>query len=262
MPCFIPFAGRTAGPPAVWSRRRQLSQPVPPVRRSVASLLLLLALVAALPALPQAAGEIVVWAYTFKYQRAGESVSLLYPLLSPQGTIEFQKAGNTLVVHDTQAAVNRIMPLLRSFDHPARSLRLDVVVVRASRAPAVSPQVLRSDLPDWLTKRLHDLLKYDIFEVQAQAQLAGLEGQRVEYELGQEYKVGFRFGTLLPDQRLKLANFRIARRVEGRPDSNLLQSTLTIGLDQTISFGLASSEASREALMLVLTLKDDENGHR
>jgi hypothetical protein len=238
---------------------------VPPVRRSVASLLLLLALVAALPASPQASPspeEISVWAYTFKYQRSEEAVSLVYPLLSPQGTVEFQRAGNTLVVHDTQAAIKRIMPVLRSFDHPARPLRLDVVVVRASRAPAVSPQVQRSDLPDWLTKRLHDLLKYDIFEVQAQAQLAGLEGQRVEYELGPEYRVGFRFGTLLQDQRLKLANFRIARRVEGRPESNLLQSTLTIGLDQTISFGLARSESSREALMLVLTLKDDESPRR
>jgi hypothetical protein len=130
-------------------------------------------------------------------------------------------------------------------------------VVRASKAPAVSPQIQRSDLPGWLTKRLHDMLKYDIFEVQAQAQLSGLEGQRVEYELGPEYKVGFRFGTLLQDQRLKLTSFRISRRVEGRPESDLLQSTLTIGLEQTISFGLAKSEASREALMLVLTLRDD-----
>lgn len=235
---------------------------MPPVRRSVASLLLLLTLVAALPALSQAAGEIVVWGYTFKYQRPGEAVSLVYPLLSPQGTVEFQRAGNMLVIHDTQAAINQIMPVLRSFDHPARPLRLDVIVVRASRAPAVSPQYQRSDLPAWLTKRLHDLLKYDIFEVQAQAQLAGLEGQRVEYELGPEYKVGFRFGTLLQDQRLKLANFRISRRVEGRPEANLLQSTLTIGLDQTISFGLAKSESSREALMLVLTLREDEGPRR
>ena len=237
---------------------------MPPVRRSVASLLLLLTLVAALPALPQAAGEIGVWAYTFKYQRPGDALSLVYPLLSPQGAVELQRAGNknTLVIHDTQAAINQIVPVLRSFDHPPRPLRLDVSVVRASRAPAVSPQVQRSDLPDWLTKRLHDLLKYDIFEVQAQAQLAGLEGQRVEYELGPEYKVGFRFGTLLQDQRLKLANFRISRRVEGRPEANLLQSTLTIGLDQTISFGLAKSESSREALMLVLTLREDEGPRR
>jgi hypothetical protein len=230
---------------------------VSPVRRSVASLFLVLALGSALPAWPQAPapGEVVVRGYTFRYQRAGEAVSLVYPLLSPRGTVEFQPASNTLVIRDTQAAVNRIVPVLRNFDHPARPLRLDVVVVRARRAPAVSPQYQHSDLPDWLTKRLHSLLAYDIFERQAQAQLAGLEGQWVVYELGPEYKVSFRFGTLLEDQRLKLSNFRVFRRVEGR-ESNLVQSTLTLALDQTISLGLAKSEESREALMLVLTLRE------
>jgi hypothetical protein len=233
-----------------------------PLRRSVVSLLLLLALTSALPALPQAPGEIVVRAYTFKYQQAGEAVSLVYPLLSPRGTIELQPGGNTLVIHDTQAAINRIVPVLRSFDHKARPLRLEVVVVRASRAPAVSPHVQHSDLPDWLTKRLHDLLAYDIFETQAQAQLSGTEGQWVVYELGPEYKVSFRFGTLLADQRLKLSNFRFSRRAEGRPESNLVQSTLTLALDQTLSLGLAKSEASREALMLVLTLRDGDSPRR
>ena len=49
-------------------------------------------------------------------------------------------------------------------------------MVRASRA-TVSPQVQHSDLPEALTKRLRDLLAYDVFEMQAQAQLAGTEGQ-------------------------------------------------------------------------------------
>jgi type II/III secretion system protein len=225
------------------------------VRRSIASFLLVLAVASPLLAQGQG-GEVVVQAYTFKYQRASEAVPLVYPLLSPRGTVEYQPAGNTLVIRDTQAAIQRIVPVLRRFDHPRLPLRLEVFVVRASRS-VISP-AQGSDLPEWLTKRLHDLLTYDFYEMQAQAQLAGSEGQRVVYELGPEYKVSFRFGTLLDGQRVKLSNFRISRRSEGRPETNLIQTNLNLWLDQTMSLGLAKSEASREALMVVLTLREGE----
>jgi type II/III secretion system protein len=224
------------------------------VRRSIASFLLLLAVTAPLWAQPPG-GDVVVRAYTFKYQRASEAVPLVYPLLSARGTVEYQPAGNTLVIRDTQAAIHRIVPVLRSFDHPALPLRLEVYVVRASRS-VVSPQIQRSDLPEWLTKRLHDLLAYDVYEMQAQAQLGGVEGQRVVYELGPEYRVSFRFGTLLDGQRVKLSNFRISRQIEGRPEANLIQTNLNLWLEQTMSLGLAKNEASREALMVVLTLRE------
>jgi hypothetical protein len=253
MPGSVPFAGcRGDSNP---SRGRLPIISVPPLRRSFASILLVLAV--ASPLWAQTPGEeVVVRAYTFKYQRASEAVPLVYPLLSPRGTVEYQPAGNTLVIRDTQAAIHRIVPMLRSFDHPALPLRLEVFVVRASRALVSPPQ--RSELPEWLTKRLHDLLAYDYYEMQAQAQLGGVEGQRVVYELGPEYKVSFRFGTLLDGQRVKLSNFRISRRSEGRPESNLIQTNLNLWLDQTMSLGLAKSEASREALMVVLTLREGE----
>jgi Bacterial type II/III secretion system short domain len=259
MPGLAPSAGFRGDAASCRGRLPNIS--VSPVRRSTASFLLVLALASTLSAQPQPPGprDVVLRAYTFKYQRASEAVSMVYPLLSPLGTVELQPAGNTLVIRDTQAAIQRIVPVLRSFDHPVQPLRLEVFVVRASRAPAVSPQVQHSDLPDWLTKRLHDVLAYDIYELQAQAQLGGVEGQRVIYELGPEYRVSFRFGTLLEDQRVKLSNFRISRRAEGRPEANLLQTNLTLWLDQTMSLGLAKNEASREALMVVLTLRGGES---
>lgn len=231
---------------------------MPPVRRSLASLFLLLALTMALPGLSQAPGprDVVVRAYTFKYQQASEALPLVSPLLSRRGTVELQPAGNTLVIRDQQDAINRIMPVLRSFDHPVKPLRLEVMVVRASRAPAVSPQYQHSDLPPGLTKYLRDLLKYDIFEVQARAHLSGAEGQWVIYELGPEYKVSFRFGALQPDQQVKLRNFKIVRRSEGQVAKEMLQGTVTLGFDRPLSLGLAKSEASREAMMVVLTLRE------
>jgi len=226
---------------------------------SLLSILVVLAVASALSAQTQgpAPGEVVLRAYTFKYQRAGEALALVYPLLSPRGTVEFQPQANTLVIRDTQAAVRRVMPVLRDFDRPAKPLRLEVIVVRASRSP-VSPPVRRSDLPEQLTQRLHNLLAFDVFERQAGAQLAGVENQWVVYEVGPEYRVSFRFGTLRGQERVKLSNFRIARRAEGRPEATLLQANLSLVPEKTTSVGLANNEASKEALMLVLTLREGE----
>lgn len=265
MPRFSPFARLRGGPNPLPSHRGNRDKvPVIPVshaRRSIASFFLILAVASALLAQSPEQGpgpkEVVLRAYTFKHQRASEALSLVYPLLSPRGTVEYQPQGNTLVIRDIDAAIRRIMPVLRGFDHPARPLRLEVIVVRASRSQ-VSPPLPRSDLPEQLTKRLNNLLKFDVFETQAQAQLAGVEGQWVVYELGPEFRVSFRFGTLLENQRVKLSNFRISRRVEGRPEATLLQANVNLRLDRTTNLGLAKSEESREALMVVLTLRDGD----
>lgn len=256
---FAGFRGGSAARVSA-SRGRIPGSFVPSVRRSVVSLLWALALIVpVLPAAPQSAPgprDVVTRAYTFKYQRASEAVIMVYPLLSPKGTVELQPGGNTLVIRDTQGAVQKIMPALRAYDHPARSLRLEVYLVRASRS-LVSPQVQRSDLPEGLTKRLRDMLNYDNFEIQAQAQLAGAEGQWVVYELGADYRMSFRFGNLTQDRRVKLSNLRVVRREEGRPESVLLHDgNMTLPFDHTTSLGFTHDESSPEALMVVLTLRD------
>lgn len=130
-------------------------------------------------------------------------------------------------------------------------------MVKASRA-TVSPQVQRSDLPEDLTKRLRGLFAYDNFEKQAQAQLSGAEGQWVVYELGPDYKVSFRFGSLTEDRQVKLSSFRISRREEGKAEAVLLHANLMLPIDHTTSLGIASSESSPEALMVVLTLREGD----
>ncbi|HEX3555477.1 MAG TPA: secretin N-terminal domain-containing protein [Thermoanaerobaculia bacterium] len=233
-----------------------------PALRSLASFLWVLTLASTLAAQPAAsAAEVVLQAFTFRHQRASEAVALVSPLLSSKGTVELQPKGNTLVIRDTQAALNRIVPVLRSFDHPARAMRLEVFIVRASRN-TVSPQVRHSDLPEQLTKRLRDLLAYDNFDMEAQARLGGVEGQQVFYEMGQGYKVSFRFGSLTDDQRVKLSGFRISRQGEGQPEKVLLQANVPLQCDQTMSLGLAKSEASREALMMVMTLREGDAPRR
>jgi hypothetical protein len=196
-------------------------------------------------------GALVLHAYTMRYRQASDAVSMVFPLLSQRGTVELQPATNTLVIRDSPAALGRIIPVLRNYDHPSRPLNLDIYIVRAIR----SPGMVRSDLPEPLTRRLRALLPYDIYEVEAQAQLASREGQAVTYALGGEYEVSFRLGTLVDRQRVRLSNFRVLRRTEEhRTGSPLIHTNLLLTLEQTTSFGLARTEQSTKALMVVITV--------
>lgn len=232
-----------------------------PMRRALASCLVmsLLPLALAGPAAgplhgqqTRRAAEPVLHAYALKHQRASEAVSLVHPLLSPRGTVELQPGGNTLVIRDTPAALARILPVLRGFDHPSRRLQLELFIVRASRSQT-SPRVLTSDLPEQLTVRLRQILPYEMYRLEAQAQLGILEGESVSFDLGQEYQVSFRMGTLLGDGRVKLTDFRIGRRSPKK--AGLIHTHLNLWVDQTMSLGLAKSEESRQALMVVLTMR-------
>lgn len=197
----------------------------------------------------------VLHAFALKHQRASEAIALVHPLLSPRGTVELQPRGNTLVIRDTQAAIDRILPVLKAFDHPLRPLGMEIFIVRARRAQT-SPRVVVSDLPDGLTERLRQILPYEIFRLQAQTRLDTREGESVTFELGDDFQISFRVGTVLDDGRIKLNDFRIDRRSPRKV--GLLHTHLTLWLDQTMSLGLAKSEASQEALMVVMTVNGRE----
>lgn len=217
------------------------------------------------PSLPSGPGELVLHAYAFKHRQASDAVALVYPLLSKRGTVELQPSTNTLVIRDTSAALTRIVPALRSFDHPSRPLTLEIWIVRAERSPISGPPP-HSDLPEAMTRKLRALLPYDVYEVQAQAQLASWEGQAVTYVLGGEYEVSFRLGTVLNeragDRRVRLSDFRIVRRAEEHRTAKLIHTNLNLPLAQTTSFGLARTEKSPEALMVLLTLREGAPARR
>lgn len=224
------------------------------------ALLLCLALAPlAAPAAAQSAersddGHLRVYAYTLRNQSAAEALVLIRPLLSQRGTVELQPGGNTLVVRDSMAALSRIVPTLRAYDRPPERLRLQVMIVRAFSEPvAVVPG---HSLPAWLEDRLQGLLRWDYYQVLAEAGLDTREGEDLVHEVGGLYGLSFRVGTVYQDERVKLHDFKIwhAGRVSpaGAP-APLLEATLNLWLEKPKVLGLANSESSDHALMVVLT---------
>ena len=207
----------------------------------------------------EASGEqqTVLHAYKLENQPATEAVSLVYPLLSSQGTVELKPQENTLVIRDNLAAISRISPVLSRFDHPRRLIELEIQIVRAT-ADKFSPPP-KSQLSKELQERLQDLLPYHSYALMAETRLRSREGEQVSYRLGQRFDIQFRLGTLLERRRIRLHDFQVQRiRTDGdgvESQKSLIHTNLFLFLDQTFSLGLASSEASREALMVVLTAR-------
>lgn len=193
-------------------------------------------------------------AYTLKNQPVGEALQLVYPLLSERGSVEVRPEANTLVIRDSIAALSRIIPLLSQFDHPPRPVRVELYIVRATGqkfSPAPPPR-----LPESLLRRLRELLPYQRYEVLAQTDLAPREGERVSYRLGDSFQVDFRVGTLVEAEggaRLKLHGFRVTEGKATAAARQLLHTNLNLRLGQTLALGLAASEASEHAMMVVLS---------
>jgi hypothetical protein len=210
-----------------------------------AALALVLAGAAAARAQPEP--PLVVHAYTLRHQPAAEALALVHPLLSPRGTVQLQPGGNTLMVRDEEEVVERVVAVLREFDHPAQKLAIRIQVVRAGDGG--EGERLEPELAD----RLRELLRYDSYRVMAAADLEAREGEQVSYELGEEYRIVFQLGTLMSRERIKLHDFEVTRRADVDDRQRLLRTQVNLRLGRPMILGLAKNESSRRALLLVLT---------
>jgi hypothetical protein len=192
---------------------------------------------------------LVAYAYNLRHRGAAEALDLVVPLLSSRGAVELQPGGNALVVRDTARALAMIRPQLEAFDHPFEPLRLRVQIIRAGRGgePAgPSPQ-----LPAGVLSRLHELLKYESYSLLAGSELSIEDGMAVVQDMGDDYRVDFRLRHQLSDGRASLEGFRLSR---GGTDAfvPLIHANLNLDLDKPMVLGLAPSEDSDAALMLVI----------
>lgn len=191
-----------------------------------------------------------VYAYTLQYKDPLEALPLIQPLLSQKGTVELQPGGKTVVVRDTLAALSRIVPALRAFDRAPQELRVEVMIVRADSRP--HPSTSSEQLPEWLEERLRGLLRWDYYRLIARSALDTREDEGVTHEIGNQYGLSFRPGTLMTGDRLRLHDFKIWK-VEGQEGKPLIEATLNLWLGKPKVLGLANSESSDRALMVVLT---------
>lgn len=199
-------------------------------------------------------------AYRLEHQSAREARGVVESLLSDRGTVELDRATNTLILREEPSTLSKILPFLRDFDHPPRLMRIDIHILRTHRH-RISPVLPSDDLPKHLVEGLGKMLRFSSYRLLAQARLTSREGERVHYELGGDYEVDFRVGTVLLDQRIRLRGFRVrakehaaaAASASGTEPKRLFYSDLNLWLDQTLALGFAQDEASDRSLVVAIT---------
>ncbi|MGH9464326.1 MAG: hypothetical protein ACRD0X_01685, partial [Thermoanaerobaculia bacterium] len=143
------------------------------------------------------------------------------------------------------------------FDHPLRRLGVTIQLVEAAVEPATGVSAAPAGgrgLSAEVVRRLRALLRFQRFTMLGEVDFEASEREAVSYRLGDRYRVAFRLGTLL-GSGLKLHGFRVEREAEDAAERQLLASDLALIEGQALVLGLAPTEESTRALMIVLTLR-------
>jgi hypothetical protein len=225
---------------------------------------MLLAPAAALRAQPPEA-ELVAYVYALRHQAAGDALGLVRPLLSPRGTVELRPAANTLVLRDTAASLERILPVLVAFDHQPRPVDVELWLVRATgpKVPVSPPRPpLPSTVPAGQLVALSKHLPYEQYALIGSGSVRGGEGEKMTFRVGGNYAVRFRLGTVVADQRLRLNDFEVVLLPDNGDAVPLLKSQLNLWLGRTMVLALSSGDQSASALMVVVRCRPAAMGKK
>ncbi len=191
-------------------------------------------------------------AFALQHQRADDALEWMQGEMSPRGTIELQRATNTLVLRDRSSVIEHLLALLREFDHPRRQIEFEIFILEASRRGSGDP---RSELPAQLTDELGNWLAFTSYRLLGEGQFEATEGEEVRYEIGTEFRLGFRVGTVLLDRRLKLYGVEIERSRSALLDERVFNGHLNVWVGKPLVLALPYRGSDATGLVVAVTVR-------
>lgn len=212
----------------------------------------IVAVVSAPVAVAAESDTIVTSTFTLQHRAASDAIDLIHPLLTERGAVELRPVDNTLVIRDLPETVEHVLDLLAEFDLPAPPLRFEIRIVRAGLNRRDDGSQGAESLPPALVVRLRELLRYDSFELLSATEFSASESQQLQVWIGSDFQVRFRVGVVQADRRIKLHGFQVARRQLDQDPDVLIHTNLSLWLEKPMVLGLARTESSDQALMVVI----------
>ena len=212
----------------------------------------------ALRTLPSFAAEQAgVRVFLLKHRRVEEAALLIRPHLSESASVTLTQRLNAMTVTDREENLATIARVIAEFDVPPRGFSFAVKLVRA-----------RADVPagsmaqeiGGLGAKLKTMFQFKDYALIDSAELQGLEGRSVTYQLGDEYVLSFVIGAAGTGSELLLSPFtlsRVKKNEQGRPVTvPLYRTSIPIALNQTLVLGASKEETSKNALILILLAQE------
>ena len=226
--------------------------PVSSATARIAGAVIALLLIPAAGATQQEAETQIRHAFTLQHQRADDALEWMQGEMSPHGTIELQRATNTLVLRDASSVLEHLLALLRDFDHPRRQIEFEIYILEASRRGQGDP---RSELPAQLIDELGELLAFTSYRLLGEGRFEAMEGENVRFEIGTQFRLGFRVGTVLLDRRLKLYGVEIERRRGDALDEGVFNGHLNVWVGKPLVLALPYRGSNASGLVVAVTVR-------
>jgi hypothetical protein len=198
--------------------------------------------------------KLVGRAFVLRNRSVGDALALIYPLLSDRGTVFVEAGESILTVQDREEVLDQLAKVIAEMDRPAGRVDLEFQIVNAALGKSKgSPS---SGLPADLVVRLSQLLRYRSFRLLAERKIAVEDREEVQLNMGVNYHLGFRLQGESPEERIRLEGFqldKISETTEARP---LIHTHLDLRLGKPMILGLAKTESSPEALVVVINYQE------
>jgi hypothetical protein len=206
----------------------------------------------------QAAEEAAVRVYVLKHKRVEEAALLIRPHVSESASITLTQKLNAMTVTDRPEKLDQIGRVLAAFDVPPRGFTFAIKLVRA-RADVPAGSIAREI--GGLGAKLKSLFQFNDYALIDSAVVRGLEGGRVDYELGGEYVLSFTVRPAGQGQDLLLAPLSLSRERRGVNGkvlflTPLYHASMPVTLSQTLVIGASKEESSKSALILILLAQE------
>jgi hypothetical protein len=199
------------------------------------------------------AGKVLsVRTFQFKFKEADKAAALIKPLISGEGSMAIQPTTNSLVVTDHAENLKAIANALLLYDAAARTVRLSVRLVGASRAGAPSATEPGAELKDIAAEL--SLLRFNSFDRLGEAEMQGKEGEPGLLDLASGYRAEFKFGEYDPaSDTIRLNDFRLSK-LQNDQLVPLYKASLNLKIGRTVIIGATKPQGQR-ALMIVIVAK-------
>ncbi len=231
---------------------------------ALAVLSVLLAVSRALPAQEHGkGGGLVVRVLTPKFRTIEETMAVVQPLLSDEGSILIQTRPRSLTVKDREFVIERISRAVEAADLPPRALGLSVSLLRAG--PGHSSEKRRKETPQMAVvgERLKKLFSFESYTVLESVNFLGIEGNGAGFPMGKDYRLDFRLDRSVDDSTARLKDLVLSRlREDGRTPGwkDLLRTSINVPIGQPFVLGVGKDESATGALFLIFVASDAPPG--